>query len=192
VDEVEKMVRYQNRAERHAFVDSLRYSVFDGNCESAKTCFYRMLLTIHPYVQELLLPHWEASGLDRFAPLGRELAEVNTIYFQPMPQELAKDLVAAYLVHYRLHDHAEPFTDGAITEAINVALCVPGRFLKVLHEAVEYAAEKRLTQITDETIRKLIDIRPPEADQDIRAGTGVSPRTKADLLRGGLGQTRPT
>ena len=57
VDEVEKIITYQNLLERRSFVESIRYFLFDGNCASAKKRFYGMLLTIHPGIQEILLPH---------------------------------------------------------------------------------------------------------------------------------------
>jgi hypothetical protein len=40
IDEVEKIVPYQNLLERRSFVESLRYFLFDGNCAAAKRRFF--------------------------------------------------------------------------------------------------------------------------------------------------------
>ena len=92
VDEVEKIVVHQNTKERRTFVEDMRYSFIDGPYQSARSGFCEVLLTIHPYVQELLAPHWNASGMDRFCVLSGELASEHTIYFRPLVERAAEPL----------------------------------------------------------------------------------------------------
>jgi len=104
LDEVEKIIAPQNSAERRAFTDSLRYFFMDGYCENVRQSFCSLLLTIHPYVQELLNPHWSATGLDRFAALSGDLASEYTIYFEPLNQEFAIPLAQAYITASRINE----------------------------------------------------------------------------------------
>lgn len=160
VDEVEKIVLYQNKSERRSFVESLRYCFFDGEHENTKYSFFRILLTIHPYVQELLLPHWEASGLDRFAALSRELSKNFTIYFNPIENAMAVAMTSKYLERFQLPDtipanqHLHPFDEAAIIEATRLTKGVPGKLLTFLHEMIEHAVGKGETFVSAAFIRE--------------------------------------
>lgn len=81
LDEAEKMIQYQNFNERRAFCESLRTYFIDGSNSNAIDRFFKILLTIHPNSQELLMPHWAAAGLDRFCSLGGNISKENTIFF---------------------------------------------------------------------------------------------------------------
>lgn len=170
IDEVEKMITPQNTQERRTFTDSLRYFFIDGQCENARLSFYSLLLTIHPYIQELLNPHWEATGLDRFAALSGELAPEYTIYFDPLNEESAIPLATAYLDESRISDDQkgslEPFDHEALNEALMLSGRVPGKFLTLLNNAVEKAVQLEWGRIGTEEIRKVTRARvPTEPDE---------------------------
>jgi len=166
VDEVEKIVAPQNSAERRAFTDSLRYFFIDGYCENSRISFCNLLLTIHPYIQELLNPHWNATGLDRFAALSGELASEYTIYFEPLNEELAIPLAQAYLNASRINeeykDKLEPFTREAIQEALFLSGRVPGIFLTLLNNTVEKAVSEGRHTINATLIKEVAKFREPQ------------------------------
>ena len=194
VDEVEKIVLYQNKSERRSFVESLRYCFFDGEYENTKSSFYRILLTIHPYVQELLLPHWEASGMDRFAALSRELSKNYTIYFNPIENAMAVSMTRKYLEQFQLSNanpngnHLHPFDDQAIIESTLLTKGVPGKLLTFLHEMVEHAVGKGATTISAEFIREFATTPTRKAHE---SDDGLSPEPLknpvANLKGDGLG-----
>jgi hypothetical protein len=187
VDEMEKIIPYQNTEERRAFTEALRYFFIDGQCENARLAFYGLLLTIHPYLQELLNPHWEASGLDRFAALSRELAAEYTVYFEPLTEGTAIPLAKAYLDESRISDDQkgslEPFDANALEEALMLTGRVPGRFLTLLNNSIEKAVQKEWQIIGADQIRIVAQARAPkEPDQNDAVET--LPPSQVNLLKG--------
>jgi hypothetical protein len=170
VDEVEKIVTKQNIKERRTFVELIRHYFVDGPCENTQQHFYGLLLTIHPYIQELLAPHWEAAGLDRFAPLSRELADRYTVYFRPLQKDSAVPLVREYLNSARMADEDDeslaPLDGAAVEEALVLSGGVPGKMLKLLYEVVEKAVEEQWASINAENIRRIARTLPPEAPEE--------------------------
>ena len=185
IDEVEKIVTPQNTLERRTFVDSLRYFFIDGNCENARQSFYGLLLTIHPHLQELLLPHWEAAGLDRFCAIGRELASEYTVYFKPLTQESAVPLVICYLDRFRTNNELKgklvPFENAAIEEALVRSGGVPGPMLRLLFFSIEKAIHSQWTSIGAEEIKKVMQEQPPEIPGEIDRDEAL-PDAKIDLI----------
>ena len=171
VDEVEKIIAPQNSQERRDFADSLRYFFIDGQCENAKFSFYELLLTIHPYIQELLNPHWAAAGLDRFAALSGDLASEYTIYFEPLKQESAIPLAMAYLDESRISSNQKgtlgPFTREAIEEALMFSGRVPGMFLTLLNHAIEKATQLEWQTIGTEQIKLVAHTKAPKEPSEI-------------------------
>jgi len=159
VDNVEEIVVPQNTIEKRAFTNSIRYFFIDGACENSTLSFYSLLFTIHPYVQELLAPHWKASGLNRFSALSGDKADEYTIYFKPLNKEFAIPLAKEYLDYSRLSDDIkgsfEPFEPDSIEEALISSGGVPGEFLKLLHTAIEKAIEKNWEKIKPENIKSI-------------------------------------
>lgn len=145
LDEVEKIVTYQNFAERHAFCDSLRNYFIDGVSLNAIDGYYKILLTIHPNSQELLMPHWSAAGLNRFSELGGTTANQNTIFFQPIKNtdDIAVKLTQTYMVPARItgNNSISPFTEQALSEVMLRAGNIPGAFLRYMYMAVEKGIE---------------------------------------------------
>lgn len=145
LDEVEKIVTYQNFAERHAFCDSLRNFFVDGISLNAIDGFYKILLTIHPNSQELLMPHWSAAGLNRFSELGGTTANQNTIFFQPIKNtdDMAVKLAHAYMDLARTTNNCSisPFTEEALSEVMLKAGNIPGIFLRYMYMAIEKGIE---------------------------------------------------
>lgn len=141
LDEVEKIVTYQNFAERRAFCDSLRYYFIDGTSYNAINSIYKVLMTIHPNSQELLMPHWNAAGLDRFSVLGGSAANANTIFFNPIKDStnMSADLALIYMndVRDKSSDELYPFTKEALNAVMLQAENIPGKFLKFMNNAVE-------------------------------------------------------
>jgi hypothetical protein len=184
VDEVEKIITPQNTQERRAFTDSLRYFFIDGQCENARFSFYKLLLTIHPYVQELLNPHWEATGLNRFATLSGELASEYTIYFDPLNEESAIPLAVAYLDESRISDEhkgtLDPFKSGALEEALLLSGRVPGVFLTLLNNVVERAILTGWSTIGPEQIRQVAHTKTPQEPEE-RDEIESLPPTQIDL-----------
>lgn len=174
VDEVEKIVTPQNTQERKSFVESLRYYFIDGQTESAKYSFFNILLTIHPYVQELLNPHWETAGLNRFASLSGDQSEHYTIYFEPLKEEFAAPLALEYLKASRIregdNENLSPFTKDSIDEALLISGRVPGIFLTILSNSVEYAVQNDLSVINNYHVSKVAKNRAP-----------VEPKEKDDI-----------
>lgn len=156
IDEVEKIVYHQNMEERRIFVESLRYYMFDNSLSNARNKFYRLLLTIHPGIQELLLSHWKAAGLDRLAPLAEPDAQQSTIYLDPLNEAMAKPLVQVYLDHFRSDASAKgsikPFTDQALVEALVKSGGVPGPTLRLLNRVLECAVEKKINIIEPDLV----------------------------------------
>lgn len=163
VDEVEKVVYYQNIGERRAFAESLRYCLFDADFANAKNRFFGVLLTIHPGIQEILISHWQAAGLDRFAPLAEPHAQENTIYFPPLDKKMALPLVQVYLDYFRISDSdkgiIKPFTEEAVIEALIRSGGVPGPMLRLLHMVMKRAVETGTTKITKEMVGEVVSIR---------------------------------
>lgn len=167
IDELEKIVIYQNIGERRHFAESLRYCMQDGPFANNKYGFYQMTLTIHPGIQELLLSHWKTAGLDRLAPLAEPEAQQSTIYFGPLDEHQATPLVVEYLNHYRLDTSKagslEPFDRDAVIEALVKSNGVPGHALNLLYRVVEYAAREGLSAIAKETVSQVVNA--PEREE---------------------------
>lgn len=150
-DEVEKIVTYQNFAERHAFCDGLRSFFIDGTTKNALDGFFKIFLTIHPNSQELLMPHWKTAGLDRFSELGGSGAKNNTVFFQPIKNTdiMAEKLASIYLENARLSGSSDiyPFTSDALKQAMLKADNIPGKFLKYLYAAIENGVKYKWEKI---------------------------------------------
>ncbi len=165
-DEMEKIIQKQNPKERREFAESLRYFFLDGLCESAKMSFFNVFMTIHPYSQELLNPHWAAAGLDRFADLSGELVKEYTVYFYPLDEAMAIPLAKAYIDAARIPGKENkglyPFEKEALTEALMKAGRVPGKFLILLYLSIEKAVQEGWEKIDAAKIKKLNISKPPQ------------------------------
>ncbi len=146
LDEVEKIVTYQNFAEKRAFCDSLRNYFIDGPSINAVSAYYKLFMTIHPNSQELLMPHWQAAGLERFSDLGGNTAKDNTVFFRPIQNtgEMARKLTLIYMNNAQADRDANsilPFTEKALDAIMLKAQMVPGRFLKYMYNSIEKGIE---------------------------------------------------
>lgn len=184
VDELEKVVYHQNVLERRAFVDSLRYYLLDGTCENARQRFFGLLLTIHPGIQEILLSHWNAAGLDRLAPLNQPDAQQCTLYFGPLDGPMSLPLVTAYLDHFRINasekSKIEPFTKDAVIEALVCSGGVPGRTLNLLHRVVEDAANRKLSRIDKDVVITVASASEKTEAKEVEEKT-LLPEAKVEL-----------
>lgn len=157
LDEAEKMIQYQSSNERRALCDDLRYYFIDGSCSNAIDGFFKIVLTIHPNSQELLMPHWAAAGLDRFCSLGGDISSENTIFFKPMSNDvmMINELAEIYLKESRIdaNDNSiNPFTQEAINYAMEKSDRIPGRFLRMLYLMIEKAVQNHWEIIDKEKI----------------------------------------
>ncbi len=187
LDEAEKLIQYQNFNERRAFCENLRYYFIDGNCNNAIEGFFKIVLTIHPNSQELLMPHWAAAGLDRFCSLGGNTSSHNTIFFRPMSNDamMINELAEIYLHESRINKDdtsLAPFTQEAISYAMEKSDRIPGRFLKLLNIIIENAVVKRWEVIDKEHV----DLIWKEDNKSYQAehNTGEEnplPKTKVEL-----------
>lgn len=164
-DESEKIVTVQNFQERRSFCDNLRYFYVDGASENAKSPFFRLLLTIHPYSQELLNPHWNAAGLNRFVELGGESAKHYTIFFNPLNSDSAGPLAALYINNSKRQkendtglDYTDirPFQEEALQDILVKAEGIPGRYLQLLYLAIEMSIEEDWKSIGKKEIEQVI------------------------------------
>lgn len=152
LDEVEKIITYQSLSERRSFCDSLRHYFIDGTTVNALTGFFKVMLTIHPNSQELLMSHWKAAGLDRFSELGGTTANTNTVFFKPLSQddpEMTLNLARIYLNNAReiTSESILPFSKEALLAAMYHADNIPGKFLKYLYAAIEKGIEEKWNTI---------------------------------------------
>ena len=162
LDEAEKMIQYQNFNERRAFCENLRTYFIDGNNSNAIDGFFKILLTIHPNSQELLMPHWAAAGLDRFCSLGGNTSSENTIFFKPMSNEpnMIRALAEIYLKASRINktdSSISPFTQEAIDYTMEKSAFIPGRFLKYLYILIEKAIKNNWTEIDKKQVEMTLD-----------------------------------
>ncbi len=158
-DELEKIIYNQNTAEKRDFCDSLRTFFIDGNNYNANQRFFKILLTIHPNSQQLLIEHWQAAGLDRFCDLAGEKAKYSTVFFRPIEKnEFITPLAEAYLDKAQI-DAApkgiEPFTEDALVFAFNESNRVLGKYLELLYKAIEDAVAEDRTKITQTDIENI-------------------------------------
>ena len=184
LDEVEKIVQYQNFNERRAFCDDLRFYFIDGNTENSAEGFFKILITIHPNSQELLMPHWMAAGLERFCELGGSGAKENTIFFKPMKDDinLIKDFVSIYLDNSRVSkiDSVKPFTDEALLLALRKSDNIAGKFLKMLYLAIEKGSANQWKEIGADKIEELTRDVINKTDEG-KNGEGPLDRTITEL-----------
>jgi hypothetical protein len=158
-DELEKIVQPQNSQDRRVFCEELRYWLIDGDNNSSKTSFFNVLLVIHPYIQELLNPHWSASGLERFSSLGGQFDDQSTIFFKPIKEEQAIPLAIEYMNASRINDAFKgeifPFEKQALETALLKSFNVPGKFLSFLHQLIEKAIEENWDKINKDKVELL-------------------------------------
>lgn len=157
LDEAEKIIQYQNFNERRAFCDNLRTYFIDGNNSNAIDGFFKIVLTIHPNSQELLMPHWAAAGLDRFCSLGGNTSAQNTIFFKPISNNptVISALAEIYLKESRIDksdNSISPFTQDAIDYAMEKSDRIPGKFLKLLYIVIEKAIKHGWKEIGKEQV----------------------------------------
>lgn len=162
LDEAEKMIQYQNFNERRAFCENLRTYFIDGNNSNAIDGFFKILLTIHPNSQELLMPHWAAAGLDRFCSLGGNTSSENTIFFKPMSNEpnMIRALAEIYLKASRINKNDTsilPFTQEAIDYTMEKSAFIPGKFLKYLYILIEKAIKNNWNEIDKGKVAMSLD-----------------------------------
>ncbi|HET92320.1 MAG TPA: hypothetical protein ENN99_16505 [Chloroflexi bacterium] len=186
VDEVEKIVVPQNRQERRTFVDELRRHFVDGPFQNVYARFYGLLLTIHPYVQELWAPHWQASGLDRVCALSGGMSEEYTIYFNPLnAADAAVPLVLAYLDHFRIipdqRGQLAPFDQESVVEALRLSGGVPGPMLTLLRLVLEQAIREGWGAIRVDQVRTVYETAVPiePLEEDV---PGRLPPARVDLI----------
>lgn len=184
-DEAEKIIQNQNSSERREFCNDLRYHFVDGNVDNAAKRLFKILLTIHPYSQELLQPYWIAAGLERIAALGGEGASLSTILFNPIKTQFALPLALEYLNAARLEtaitvDKNTPFTEEVLKFALEKSDGIPGKYLKLLYISIEYAITNKLSLLSEKDIETVwqTNNRPDNKKKEINM---ILPETYIDL-----------
>jgi len=187
VDDFEKIVLGQNTAERRTFADDIRYSFVEGPTLAARTKFYSLLWVIHPLVEEILIRHWNAAGLDRFCALTGDMAPACRIEFHPLSAADAELLVAEYIgAARRTHvndDALWPFSPAAIAATFQIARQLPGHLLSWLNLAVEKAADDGWPDLSEERLVEFARTHPPRLLEE-RAEAQPLPAPEADLRAG--------
>lgn len=160
-DNLEHIIYNQNTAERRDFCDSLRTFFVDGRNYNATEKFFKIFLTIHPNIQQLLIEHWGASGLERFCRLGGELSQSSTVLFRPVEKdEFINPLAQAYLDKARINPEANgiaPFTNEALTFAFNKSDRILGKYFELLYMAIENSAASDIKVIDIKDIENIIN-----------------------------------
>jgi hypothetical protein len=186
VDDFEKAVLAQNSLERRTFVDDLRYSFLDGPTTAARTGFYSFLWVIYPLIQEVLINHWNAAGMERFCAIGGQRAAAYTIDFTPLTLEASELLVRAYLDAARIPgeggDPLRPFDHEALEEAFRITKGLPGHLLAWLNQVVERATRDNWPTIDVARVRDLAGRQPPFPQDEAPAPPLAPPGV--DLLGG--------
>jgi hypothetical protein len=190
VDDVEKIVGPQNAQERRVFVSDIRHFFVDGPFQSVYTRFYPLLLTIHPYIQEIWKPHWQSTGFDKHVPINGSLTEAFTIPFQPLQAETtAVPLVLTYLDYFRLSADFKgtltPFDEEAVIEALRRSGGVPGLMLRLLRLVMERAIQQNWQTIRTEQVQAIFEAEVP-TEQFVQEQPGMLPPTRTDLSGGEL------
>ncbi len=189
VDDFEKVVRGQNLSERRTFVDDVRFAFVDGQTQAARTSFFSILWVIYPYIQELLLPHWNAAGLGRFAGLEEDRAEDYRIDFPPLDLGAVETLVQEYIAKARktgdTHPPLWPLDRPALEKAFRLTRGLPGHLLSWLHLAFERAATERWPGIDAGRLDELSRAHPPAFPDDAPESPTLTP--PAVDLRAGEG-----
>jgi hypothetical protein len=179
VDDFEKVVRGQNLVERRTFVDDVRYAFIDGPTRAAETHFFSILWVIYPYIQELLLPHWNAAGLGRFAALEEDRAADYRIDFPPLDIEATDALVREYIARARRqgedHSPLSPLQRPALETAYRLTRGLPGHLLSWLHLAFERAAREEWPAIDNERVAALAQAHPPMFPDDAPEAPQLAP-----------------
>lgn len=186
VDEVEKIVVPQNSSERRGFVDDIRRHFVDGPFESVYRRMYSLLFTIHPYVQEVWSPHWNATGLDRVCAMSGGLAKEYTIYFQPLrAEETAVPLVLSYMDHFRVGREQRgslfPFDRDAVVAALSLSGGVPGLMLTLLRLVLDKAVENGWAEVGADRVKAIHKSEIPVEPEDDESRESL-PNTQIDLL----------
>lgn len=184
LDEVEKIITYQNFAEKRAFCDNLRNYFIDGQSINAVSSYFKILMTIHPNSQELLMPHWKAAGLERFSELGGSEANNNTVFFRPIQNtgEMALKLTCIYMNNAKLDnrsiDNISPFTEDALNAIMLKAENIPGKFLKYMYNIIEKGIENQWETID---VAKVETMWSTTSDTTPTSDTLSLPETKTIL-----------
>jgi len=188
VDQVEEIVIEQNSQERRLFLNDLRHSFIDGQYQSATTRFYNILLVLHPLIQEIWGPHWEAAGLDRTCAISGPTTQEYTIYFYPLDrEEAAVPLVTTYMDFSRvLNYHGDklfPFDRDAVVTALQLYGGVPGKMLTLLRLVLEKAVRDGMERINSNFVQAIFSDLPPEPIE--QEDKGKLPPTQVDLTGNG-------
>ncbi|MCP4150075.1 MAG: hypothetical protein GY757_20175 [bacterium] len=164
-DELEHVFPTLNRRDRRIFTDAIRYYFIDGDNENSRKSFFQLLLVVHPYLQELMIPHWDATGLERFAALAGEAAQNYTIYFKPIAEKFAVPLALAYLDNSRIDNKGAsslyPFNEKILLEALQRTGKVPGKYLSFLHQIMKEAVEKDWDEINVAKMTEFVERKSP-------------------------------
>lgn len=187
VDDFEKVVRGQNVAERRTFADDIRSAFIDGQNQAARTAFFSLLWVIYPYIQELLLPHWNAAGLGRFAALEEDRGADYRIDFLPLDDAAVEALVQEYIRNARkageTHPPLWPLDRAALGAAFRLTRGLPGHLLSWLHIVFERAAVDGWPTIDTARLEALSQTQPPTFPDDATEASKLAPPA-VDLREG--------
>lgn len=172
-DELEKVFIRLNAHERRVFTENIRYFFMDGDLENPRRGFYKVLFTIHPYLQELMNPHWDAAGLERYSALGGNNAHDYTIYLRPVDTRFAVPLADVYMKEFRTEDQDGklssnplfPFTENSLKRALDLSQMVPGLYLSFLCRVIIKALNSNVRLIDEAFINRVsneLNPREPE------------------------------
>jgi hypothetical protein len=179
VDDFEKVILAQNTVERRTFADDVRYSFVDGPTSAARFGFFGFLWVIYPYIQELLINHWNAAGLARFCALGGDGAAASTLDFTPMTLEETQRLVAAYIEAARrpapVQDPLWPLDAEAVAAAFRITKGLPGYLLPWLNLAVEQAIRDQWPAIDAARLTEFARQLPPRLPDETQEAAPLAP-----------------
>lgn len=161
LDDYERIYLYQNSADRSAFLDTLRYALFDAPTFATRQRLLRIVTFFHPSTIKNIADLWLRTGIDRLCPLDGPDAERCSIALRGLHAEQLRQLLIFYLDHARAGGNddprrgmLEPFTDTAVQTLIEREQYIAGRVLAGAFAALDAAQRDKRSEVDAELIRR--------------------------------------
>lgn len=151
VDDFERIPDFQSERQKRDFALELRTCLFDGLYTNSKLGFYNLILVLHAGVPRLMQQAWDASGLERRAPMSYKVVPKHVIRFEKITRDDTFSLIQKYLHEYRITPtepaSVEPFTKDAIEKMAELSELNASSILKMAYEVLERATDRGVLSI---------------------------------------------
>lgn len=184
LDDYERIYLYQNSADRSAFLDTLRYVLFDAPTFATRQRLLRMVTFFHPRTLVDIADLWLRAGLDRLCPLDGPDADRCSVALRALDADQLRALLIFYLDRARTESERnqqrgtlEPFTTEAAQTLIEREQFNVGRVLAGAFAALDAAQRGGRPQVDAALIRSV----PVEDRPDILGATGSLSLPEPDI-----------